>query len=118
MTAVWPDTLPTKMLRDGFGGGMGDGRLRTQTDTGPGKTRNRFSAVVQPVSGTMRMTEDQRAILEAFVRDDLDGGTLGFEFPAQWGSGTWIVQIADDMPAWQPVGVGAWDVALNLVILP
>ena len=114
----WPDTLPQRYRVDGNQMGMGDGRLRSQTDTGPGKMRPRSSAVADPLAVTMRMRSAQLDILKAFVRDDLAGGTLPFTIPVAIGGGTWLVRFADSLPSWVNVGGDRYNVSLALEILP
>jgi hypothetical protein len=114
---VWPATLPTAFPRGDLSTGLGDGRLRSQTDAGVAKLRRRFSYVPYPLSGSMVMTLAQLATFRSFVETDLQGGILPFEFPAQDGTGTWVVQFGDKLPTWSPMGV-LWKVSLDLVILP
>jgi hypothetical protein len=119
MPATWPDTLPQHLLVDGNHEAMGDGRLKSQTDTGPGKMRRRSSAIARPLSGGMMMTSAQLAILESFVNDTVAGGTLPFYFPMTRGAGTWLVRFATDgLPSWGNVGGLMWSVSLGLEILP
>lgn len=113
----WPSTLPQGFMSDGYQSGMGDGRARSDTDSGIAKVRRRFSAVPRPLSGNMYMTDAQLATLKGFIADDLAGGSLPFTFPAQDESGTWTVQFGKDVPAWGRMGLG-WSVKLDLVILP
>ncbi|MGN6549764.1 MAG: hypothetical protein ACTHJ3_07715 [Pararhizobium sp.] len=113
----WPATLPQRAYQDGYQSGLGDGRIRSDTDAGIPKVRLRFSYVPRPLSVTMEMTEAQRAIFEGFVESDLKKGVLPFQFPAQEGTGTWVVQIGQNMPSWTTKGVG-WLVTLDLVRLP
>ncbi len=113
----WPSTLPQVGLVDGYQSGTGDGRLRSEVDAGTAKVRRRFSAVVRPLSIVMEMTADQLATFRAFVSNDLAGGIMPFQFPAQDEAGTWIVQFGRDMPTWSPRGLG-WAVKLDMVILP
>lgn len=114
----WPTTLPQRMQVQGYQSGLGDGRLRSENDTGKAKLRRRFSAIPRPLAGAMFMTQEQLAILQDFVRTTLSEGVLPFEFPAQGEPGTWIVQIGRSMPAWVPEGGLHWRVSLDLVILP
>ena len=63
MPADWPDTLPQRLFVNGSQEGAADGRLRSKTDTGPGKSRPRSSAMPRPLAGTMRMNGAQLDIL-------------------------------------------------------
>jgi hypothetical protein len=119
MPATWPATLPQEILVDGNSEAMGDGRLRSQTDTGPGKVRRRSTAMARPLSGSMMMSDDQLDAFEEFVLDDLGGGSLPFLFPkTRGGEGTWLVRFGEDMPSWANVGPDLWTVTMSLEILP
>jgi len=115
---TWPDTLPQRFLVNGNQEATGDGRLRSPTDTGPGKVRRRSSAVVNPLGGTLRMNAAQLAIFDGFIDSDIAGGSLPFNFPAPYGAGTWLVQIGDTMPSRANVGGDRWNVTLALEVLP
>jgi uncharacterized protein YwlG (UPF0340 family) len=114
---VFPASLPQIMERDGFSRGYGDGRLRSPTDAGGGKSRRRFSYMPEPVKGSIVMTGAQLAIFRAFIDETLKGGTLPFYFPAQGELGQWIVKIGQAMPSEAPMGLN-WRVDLDLVRLP
>jgi len=118
MVAIWPETLPQRLFVDGSQESMGDGRLRTQTDTGPGKVRSRSSAVVRPLSGTMRMNNAQLETMMSFINIDLVGGSLPFNFPAPRGEGTWLVQLGQNMPSWSNVGGDRYNVTIAVEVLP
>jgi len=122
-TPAWPSSLPQKFNADGFQMGMGDGRLRSETDTGPGKMRQRFSAVMKPMSGQMMMDDDQLVAFRDFLDDDLEGGTLAFTFPRQLTDSSspstdLLVTLADDMPSWTSAAPGWWSVSLTLNVMP
>lgn len=114
---AWPASLPQRAERPGYQSGTGDGRLRSDTDSGIAKVRRRFSAVPRPLQLQMLMTWDQLDTFKAFVADDLETGVLPFVFPCQEGAGTWIVQFGRDMPKWV-AQTNNWMVTLDLVILP
>lgn len=118
MTASWPETLPQRYLVDGNQQTFADGRLRSQTDTGPGKVRQRSSAMPSPLSVSLRMNEAQLEILQGFISSDLAGGSLPFTIPAPRGDGTWLVTLGDTMP--QPVNIGGdrYNVAMTFLVMP
>lgn len=137
---VWPSEMGQWMRAPGFSTKPRDGRLRTPTDSGPGKSRRRFSSAVKPVSGVLRCSLSQLARLEQFWDEDTQGGTLPFAFPDQVyndavllnddGSpltteddevlgieGWWLVKFVDYDA--QPIrSAGAWDVAIRLEVMP
>lgn len=120
MPATWPASLPQSFLRAGYSEGSADTRIAEPTDAGPVPVRRRASATTVPVRGTMRMTAAEWDILSAFIRDDLAGGVLAFEFPAQRDAGTWLVRLDPTQPLPEPQAIrtGIFRVPLSLVILP
>lgn len=76
---VWPiDELPSYILVDGFGRTQPDGRLRSQTDTGPGKMRLVNSAAVAPATIEVYLDPNQTARFRRFWAEDTGGGVLPF----------------------------------------
>lgn len=114
---TWPASLPQGFLLSNSSSGLGDGRLRSQTDAGGAKVRRRFSYVPIPLAGSMMMTKAQLAIFRVFVETDLSGGIMPFQFPAQGEAGTWIVQFGEKLPSWSAVA-DHWEVSLDLLRLP
>lgn len=114
---VWPATLPQRSQRAGYSRALGDARLKTPMDAGPGKTSRRLSFVPDPVKAAVVMTTAQRDQFETFIQTTLKGGTLPFQFPAVDQGGTWIVKLGDTMPNWTEHSPGSWLVVLDLVKL-
>lgn len=136
---VWPAELPPPN-RSGFSLESGDGRLRSRTDAGPPRFRRRYSATAAPVQLTVDLTRPQLGRFDAFLAEDLAGGSLPFLMPDPlshgWalltggeellriedGTGLlidawWLVLIGDRMPARGIVG-SRIRVSLALVVLP
>ena len=118
MTASWPSSLPQQYLVDGNQQTFPDGRLRSTTDTGPGKMRQRSSAMASPLSLSLRMSNAQLATLQSFIASDLQGGTLPFTIPAPRGTGTWLVTLGDTMPVPVNIGGDRYNVAMTLLVMP
>lgn len=119
MPESWPITLPQRFQQGTFRRAIGDGRLRSPTDTGPGKLRSRSDAVSDPVTGTMVMTTEQVIIMRQFIKVNLARGTLPFELPdPEEGTEPLLVQIGNKMPDVTDRSPGYWNVLLTLDILP
>lgn len=118
MPDTWPGTLPQKMLVDGYGDGMGDGRLVSRMDAGPPQVRRRSSAMPRPLTGRMNMTAAQIATLKTFVTTTLIGGTLSFNFPDPVGGATIEVMFAGGLPQWANLGGDNYSVSLDLMVMP
>ncbi len=80
MPAVWPASLPQKMLAPGFDEQPPDERIRTPMEVGPAKLRRRTSAGVRPIKGSIRCSLTQRATFDEFYRSTLSGGVLPFDW--------------------------------------
>ncbi|KQO53066.1 hypothetical protein [Methylobacterium sp. Leaf85] len=119
MIPSWPSSLPQHFDRPGFDAGMGDGRVRSRTEAGPGKQREGFRAVADPVKGTMTMRGAQRAQCIGFVRETLRNGSLPFLFPDPHREGyDLLVTFDETMPRWSNPAGDLWTVELDLVSLP
>ena len=119
MTAAWPDTLPPPFRIPGKQEAIPDGRLSTGNDRGPPKFRPGSSALGRPFAASWRMNAAQLDILEAFVRDDLQMGTLPFTIGAARGDDIWLVQFAQNgLPSWNNIGGDRYNVAASLLVMP
>ncbi len=118
MTATWPGTLPQRFRIEGNQEAMPDGRLMTDNDRGPPKSRPGSSALGRPYSASWRMTGAQIDILEAFVRVDLGKGTLPFEINSPRDT-TWLVTFAKGgLPSWVNIGGDRYNVSATLLVMP
>ena len=78
--ATWPGTLPTVPLRDTYQEGQQDGAaIRTQTDSGPPKQRNRFTAQIKTYAVSWEMSGSQLDTFWTFYRVTLGNGALQFD---------------------------------------
>lgn len=118
MPDAWPSSLPDSFTFESYGEGIADGRLRSQTDTGPGKVRPRSSAMPEPLSGQMVITGAQIETLRTFVKTTLRGGSLPFFFKSQRGGVQILVRFGEELPTWQRHGAGKYLVTMKLEILP
>ena len=114
MIPDWPAELPQHVDRDGFEHQAPDGRLRSRTSTGPGKSRLRSRAVAEPITCKMRVTGAQLRLFRQFLADDLAGGTVPFTFPDPYGGLRILVQFGENLPRWTPRPGDNWDLLLPL----
>ncbi len=117
---AWPATLPQLFNRQGFAFAEGDGRLQSDTDTGPGKVRRRSTAVANIIQGQMTLTLAQLKIMRAFIRDDLVGGSLPFNIPDPLGDPDPILIrfSKEGMPQYQNLAGAMWTAAFKVDVLP
>lgn len=76
---VWPSTLPSSPLLDGFRETVPDNVLRTDMERGPAKTRRRTTSAVRKLSVNYLMSKAQVADLETFYGTELLGGSIAFD---------------------------------------
>ena len=119
MTAAWPVTLPPYPLQDGYSAGEPNGLISSPRDQGPPKVRRRHTAAVTPVQCSWKLSEAQKATLRAFVRDDLSGGALPFEWPNPESPGnTCMARFNPErLPTYAPAGA-RWLATAEVWILP
>lgn len=118
--AAWPATLPT------FEIGMQDNRqasfIRTPVETGPAKSRARYSAVTRQLSGTMLFTAAQRATFETFYGTTISLGADEFDFTDPADGTTQSVRFVDPPSFSHLVGGGSGSalqrVTITLEVLP
>jgi hypothetical protein len=81
MAAVWPASLPQRFLQDpGTSEQPPDVILESQMDAGPPKARRRFTAGFRMVGGSLALTHVQRATLDDFFMNTVQGGALPFDW--------------------------------------
>ena len=118
MVDAWPSNLPQCFIV-GYADGEGDGVIETQPEIGPPISRQRSTAVVRPLAGSMRMTRAQVAIMHTFVTAALAGGSLPFSFPDPTFGGTILVKFPKgSLPNWQQTRPGVYLVNIKLSVLP
>jgi len=118
MPAAWPDTLPQRFLVEGNSHALGENRLETSMDTGPGKIRPRSSAVADQFTGSMRMSSAQWATLIAFGETTLGHWSLPFTVPSiDDGADPWLVRFKAK-PSRANIGGDRWNVSMSLEVLP
>jgi hypothetical protein len=117
MAQVWPITLQQLLNESGFGITRGETVLRSDMDSGPAKTRRRFTKSVDSYTASIWVDETQYLTFENFYDTTLNGGTLPFTFPHP------ITQVPTDFrfkspPKYSPVGGGTWSVSFEWEKLP
>ena len=119
MVSVWPETLPQKLLVDGYSQSAANTLLRSEMETGPAKQRRRFSAGVVPLSGKLILDWDELDILREFYDTTLVGGSLRFIWkdPIDQLSGNAQMRFTSPI-TWTTYGAGLFSVSLNLEIMP
>jgi hypothetical protein len=79
-TVSWPAGLPAYVLAEGYQEHAPDTLLRTPMDAGPAKARRKSTAQVWTITCQVRLTHDQRAVLDQFFVVDTASGALRFDW--------------------------------------
>lgn len=82
-TATWPASLPQSPLKDGYGHGYPDAVIRSPMDSGPPKTRPRFTRLRKVITASFHMTNAQKTDYEDFI-ESIGCGAKPFSAPAKW----------------------------------
>ncbi len=117
-TIDWPATLPDTLSLEGLSDRLPSGAIRTQMDGGPVKQRRRFTAAVEPITGSLVLTAAQTEILDAFWLTTTKMGTLSFNWthPRKL-TAVEMRFVATSPPQYTPAG-GLYSVTLELEVLP
>lgn len=119
--AAWPGTLPTIPLRDSYQEGQQFGAaIRTQTETGPPKQRNRFTAQIKTYRVTWEMDGTQLDTFWTFYRTTLGNGALSFTALPEPRTGATVTHRFDasQPPVVAPTGWDSYAVSASLEVLP
>ena len=114
---AWPGTLPASPLMDSFRETVPDTVLRTETDQGPAKLRQRTTAGVRRLSLSYIMSQSQISDLENFFLVTLMGGALGFDFTHPRTEETETCRFRQP-PEYAPLNGNFFRVAVDLEVLP
>ena len=114
----WPTSLPQRLSQRGYRESLADNVIRTPVDAGPEKRRQRFTAAVRPLSGSMIMTNAQLDTMMTFFDTDIASGSLAFDFNAPRDQATTLSVVLQRPPAWTNLGGDSYEVNLTLDIQP
>lgn len=116
MPIVWPVALPDLPLM-GWGETFAETRVRTQTDTGPAKVRQRSTAGVRNLSLPFALTESQMGTLDTFFHTDTAGGSLRFEWEHPRTGVTYEMRFLDP-PQFAETDRGLYRGTISIEVLP
>ncbi len=92
---AWPATLPQFVQEQGYSESLPNQTVESPMDSGPPKTRRRFTTNWRPITCTIWCTAEQADDFEEFFEDDLAGGSLSF---------TWVNPISQDAKIFKFMG--------------
>jgi hypothetical protein len=114
---AWPGTLPAAILVDGTQEQAPKNTIRTEMDAGPPKVRQRFTAGIRPIKGSLKLTKAQVETLDVFYVTTLKSGSLRFDWThPRTGAATEFRFTAP--PSYTSQGQDTWTAQLELEVLP
>jgi hypothetical protein len=116
--AVWPATLPSFVQEAGYDESLPDVMAETNMDSGPAKTRPRFTTANRRFAVTVRMDAAQAVIFEGFWDTTLKKGALSFDWVHPRTRATMTFRFRKPAPKPRPFGGDAVDYAMNLESQP
>jgi hypothetical protein len=116
---VWPSTLPQMMNGDGYSRTLPDTRQRTPMDSGNVKVSRKSVLAISKMAGSFYMSRDQLLTFTNFFQVTTGGGTLLFTFPDQEGGATpLLARFGEKAPVINSIDIDAWNVSIELDIIP
>jgi hypothetical protein len=113
----WPETLPDELFVSGYGHSLADTTITSEMDAGPAKVRRRFTAGVEPISGTMILSETELGYLETFYDTTTLSGAIRFTWTKPPAHSEECEMRFTQAPSWTKVE-DQYEVSLSLEILP
>jgi len=114
---AWDNSLPQIFFVSGYSQSFSNVTIKSDMDAGPAKIRRRFTAGVEPVSGTMIMTAAQLATFDTFYNSTLLGGSLRFSWTKPPAHSVACEMRFVENPSWTKVE-DEYEVSLSLEVLP
>ncbi len=115
---AWPSTLPQKVEPDRYQEGFAVTVVRSPTDTGHTKRRQRFLDGPRLLTVSIPMDDAELLTFNAFYEDDIAHGALSFTFPHPRLGTTVTVAFKEDPEPITPEGALTYIVVMKLEILP
>lgn len=118
---IWPESLPKRVLQNGYTESYPNNLMRTEFDSGVPKVRRKSGLVPWPMTVTLLLTREQKETLEDFTTETLDMGALRFSFPHPTKCDNVEVRIKPNSDALFSFTSYSWDrfsVTLQLEVLP
>lgn len=114
MTASWPASLPQFVQQQGYQESLPDQTIESEVDSGPAKTRRRFTKNLRPIQASIWVDMTQKATFEFFHNTTLDGGTAPFLWVNPLTQAMALFRFRRPPPAIAALGPDHAQIAMNL----
>ncbi len=118
MAEIWPGTLSNHILIDGYSETAPNNMIRSKMDEGPPKTRRLSIAARRPITAQKHMYTSELELFDTFYTETLVEGTLSFDWVHPRDNSTAVEMMFTAPPVYSSLGGTAWNVTMNLEILP
>lgn len=115
---TWPASLPQFVLRGGYAEGFKTTVVRSPTDSGRTKRRQRFINGPEALDVVVPLNNAQILTFKQFYEDDLGNGALSFTFPHPRLETDVTVVFREDPEPLTPEGATTYLLSMKLDILP
>jgi hypothetical protein len=115
---AWDSDLPQELFVNGYSQSPPNVTIKSEMDAGPAKVRRRFTAGVEPVSGTMIMDATELAALDTFYNTTLLGGSLRFSWTKPPAHSVACEMRFTEPPTWTAIEPGMYQVSMSFEVLP
>lgn len=115
---AWPNTLPQRLLVNGFDESPADALLRSNMEAGPAKQRRRSAAGSRTVNGKLVLTSTELADLLTFFNTTLLNGSLRFSWVEPRDGTTANEMRFTAVPSFTAINGYLYDVTLPMEIMP
>lgn len=112
---VWPVTLPEYVLESGYNEQFPKNTVETEMESGPMKTRRRFTKIFRRFQVSMIMTPEQAATFEEFYFSTCGSGTIAFDWLHPRTRDPMSMRFTNPPPVYQPMNGFYVRVAFNLM---
>lgn len=114
---TWPTSLPQVPLVSGYGETLKDSVIRSDMDTGPSKTRSRYTRTRRLLDMSFVLTDAQKATFVAFMTT-IRGGALPFNFKDPATGTATAMLMTKEVSGPVRADANAWRIAFQVEVLP
>jgi hypothetical protein len=114
--AVWPATLPQRVLLSDFAESADSNVIRSEMEFGPAKVRRRYTAEIKVYQVSLVLTPDQVTTLDTFYDSTL-GAVDAFDWVDPRTLAAAVLRFRS-RPEYRPLGGGFWRTSFALEKLP
>lgn len=114
---TWPSTLPNLPLTNGYQESFKDNVIRSEIDSGPMKTRQRYTRAQRMIQMSFMLTNDQKTIFTTFF-NLIRGGALPFNWKDPILGTDIVVRLTSAVTGPNYVRINAWQVSFEIEVLP